>query len=68
MVHGTLTVLVTGIALVGLDEAGDGEVNHVEATLTAAVPVAVLARVVAPARGGDGPSPLLGRSPPGPGR
>ncbi|MDB1087385.1 hypothetical protein PJ985_07385 [Streptomyces sp. ACA25] len=33
MLHGALTMLVTGLALVGLNEAGDGEVNHVKVTV-----------------------------------
>lgn len=30
MVHGALTQLVTGLVLVGVAEAGDGDVNHVK--------------------------------------
>ncbi|WP_103501438.1 MULTISPECIES: hypothetical protein [Streptomyces] len=30
MLHGALTMLVTGVALVGLNEANDGDVNHIK--------------------------------------
>lgn len=44
MVHGVLTQLVTGIALVGLAEASDADVDHVKVAvkLLVAVVIAVL--------------------------
>ncbi|NJQ08810.1 hypothetical protein [Streptomyces lonarensis] len=60
MLHGALTMLVTGIALVGLNEAGDGEVNHVKIAVKTVVLVAVLVIVVTRRKAETVASPLLG--------
>ncbi|MBO1752205.1 hypothetical protein J4G33_10365 [Actinotalea sp. BY-33] len=46
MLHGALTVLVTGLALVGIAEAGDGDVNHTKIGVKLVVLLAVTALVV----------------------
>ncbi|MCK1795516.1 hypothetical protein MTQ01_05725 [Streptomyces sp. XM4193] len=45
MLHGALTMLVTGMILVGLNEADGAEVNHVKIGLKLAVLVVVLGLV-----------------------
>ncbi|MFI1930336.1 hypothetical protein [Streptomyces sp. NPDC020330] len=45
MLHGALTMLVTGIALVGLNEADDQTVNHVKIGIKLALLVVILALV-----------------------
>ncbi|MBU7596816.1 hypothetical protein JGS22_003985 [Streptomyces sp. P38-E01] len=45
MLHGALTMLVTGMVLVGLNEADGAEVNHVKIGLKLAVLVVVLGLV-----------------------
>ncbi|WP_069814570.1 hypothetical protein [Streptomyces sp. TP-A0874] len=45
MLHGALTMLVTGVALVGLDEADGRTVNHVKIGVKLAVLVVILALV-----------------------
>lgn len=45
MLHGALTMLVTGVALVGLNQADDQEVNNLKIGIKLAVLVAVLALV-----------------------
>lgn len=46
MFHGALTMLVTGLVLVGLAEMGPGAVNHAKIGVKLAVLVAVLALVL----------------------
>ncbi|WP_250447924.1 hypothetical protein [Actinotalea sp. C106] len=46
MLHGALTVLVTGLALVGIAEAGDGDVNHIKIGVKLVVLLAVTALIV----------------------
>lgn len=43
MLHGALTMLVTGLALVGLNQADDHEVNNVKIGVKLAVLVVILA-------------------------
>ncbi|MFH9265637.1 hypothetical protein ACH4KN_15465 [Streptomyces sp. NPDC017546] len=45
MLHGALTMLVTGVALVGLNEADDQTVNHVKIGIKLALLVVILALV-----------------------
>ncbi|MFF5934307.1 hypothetical protein [Streptomyces sp. NPDC012508] len=45
MLHGALTMLVTGIALVGLNQADDQSVNNVKIGIKMAVLVVILALV-----------------------
>ncbi|MEV1009405.1 hypothetical protein [Streptomyces sp. NPDC049881] len=45
MLHGALTMLVTGVALVGLNEADDQSVNHVKIGVKLAVLVVILVPV-----------------------
>ncbi|MEU9705599.1 hypothetical protein ACF09C_32750 [Streptomyces sp. NPDC014870] len=45
MLHGALTMLVTGIALVGLNQADDQTVNNVKVGIKMAVLVVILALV-----------------------
>ncbi|MEU4271413.1 hypothetical protein [Streptomyces sp. NPDC026092] len=45
MLHGALTMLVTGIALVGLNQADDQAVNNVKVGIKMAVLVVILALV-----------------------
>nr|WP_202628090.1 hypothetical protein [Cellulomonas sp. APG4] len=46
MFHGALTQLVTGLALVGIAEAGDADVNHMKVGLKLVVLVAITALVL----------------------
>ena len=46
MFHGALTMLVTGLALVGLDQALEGEVNHTKVGVKLLVLVVVTVLVV----------------------
>ena len=46
MFHGALTQLVTGIVLLGLQEMGDGEVNHVKLGVKFVVLVVIMVLVV----------------------
>jgi len=46
VLHAALTALVTGLALVGIAEMGDGTVNHVKIGLKALVTVAVVVMTV----------------------
>lgn len=41
MMHGALTQLVTGLALVGLAEAGDGDVNHMKIGIKLAILIVI---------------------------
>ncbi|AXK32951.1 hypothetical protein DVA86_10100 [Streptomyces armeniacus] len=45
MLHGALTMLVTGVALVGLNQADDAEVNNVKIGIKLAVLVVILGLV-----------------------
>lgn len=45
MLHGALTVLVTGVALVGLDQADDHPVNNVKIGIKLLILVVILALV-----------------------
>lgn len=45
MVHGALTMLVSGLALVGIAEAGGGDLNHVKITVKSLVLVAIVVLV-----------------------
>lgn len=45
MLHGALTMLVTGVALVGLNQADDNSVNNVKIAVKMAVLVVILALV-----------------------
>ncbi|MFE7774203.1 hypothetical protein ACFU5O_09920 [Streptomyces sp. NPDC057445] len=45
MLHGALTMLVTGVALVGLNEADDQSVNNLKVGIKLAVLVVILALV-----------------------
>ena len=45
MLHGALTMLVTGVALVGLNEAGDHHINSVKIGVKLAVLIVILALV-----------------------
>lgn len=45
MLHGALTMLVTGVALVGLDQAGDHTVNNVKIGVKLLLLVVILALV-----------------------
>ncbi|WGD36663.1 hypothetical protein [Lysinibacter sp. HNR] len=42
MFHGALTMLVTGILLVGVAEMGDGTVNHVKIAVKLAILIAIM--------------------------
>ena len=46
MLHGALTQLVTGLALVGIAEAGDGEVDHVKVGVKLVVLLVITALVL----------------------
>jgi hypothetical protein len=45
MLHGALTMLVTGVALVGLNQADDQEVNNLKIGIKLAILVVILALV-----------------------
>lgn len=45
MLHGALTMLVTGVALVGLHQAQDHEVNHIKIGVKLLILIVVLALV-----------------------
>ncbi|WP_278315123.1 hypothetical protein [Lolliginicoccus levis] len=47
MLHGALTLLVTGLLLVGLNEMNDAELNHMKIGIKSLVLVAVLVLVIA---------------------
>ncbi|MBD8505679.1 hypothetical protein HT102_04150 [Hoyosella sp. G463] len=47
MLHGALTMLVTGLLLVGLNEMNDADVNHMKIGIKLIVLLAVLVLVVA---------------------
>lgn len=46
MFHGALTQLVTGLALVGIAEAGDADVNHMKVGIKLVVLIAITALVL----------------------
>ncbi|MEI5102104.1 hypothetical protein RB200_30825 [Streptomyces sp. PmtG] len=45
MLHGALTMLVTGVALVGLNQADDNEVNNIKIGVKMALLIVILALV-----------------------
>ncbi|TDC73775.1 hypothetical protein [Streptomyces hainanensis] len=60
MLHGALTMLVTGLALVGLNQADDQEVNNVKIAVKLAVLVVVLGLVYVNRDEERVPAPVLG--------
>lgn len=46
ILHGTLTQVVTGLALVGIHEATDGAVNHAKIAVKSVVLIAILVLVL----------------------
>ncbi|NGO72349.1 hypothetical protein [Streptomyces boncukensis] len=60
MLHGALTMLVTGVALVGLNQADDQSVNNVKIGVKLALLVVILALVYVKRDEEKVPSPLLG--------
>ncbi|MTE20641.1 hypothetical protein F0L17_16300 [Streptomyces sp. TRM43335] len=60
MLHGALTMLVTGVALVGLNEADDQTVDHVKIGVKLAVLVVVLALVYVKRDEEKVPAPVFG--------
>ncbi|MCX2971518.1 MULTISPECIES: hypothetical protein [Streptomyces] len=60
MLHGALTMLVTGVALVGLNEADGAEVNHVKIGIKLAVLVVILALVYVKRDDRAVPAPVMG--------
>ncbi|WP_165988942.1 hypothetical protein [Streptomyces sp. YIM 98790] len=60
MLHGALTMLVTGVILVGLREADDGDVNNVKVGIKLVILVAILALVYLKRDEEKVPAPLFG--------
>ncbi|MBW1601376.1 hypothetical protein JJV70_04500 [Streptomyces sp. JJ66] len=60
MLHGALTMLVTGVALVGLNEAQGATLNHVKIGVKLAVLVVILALVYVKRDDRTVPAPVLG--------
>lgn len=60
MLHGAWTMLVTGLALVGLNEADDADVNHVKIGVKLAVLVVITAMCYVKRDEERVPAPYLG--------
>ncbi|MCE7078714.1 hypothetical protein [Streptomyces sp. ST2-7A] len=60
MWHGALTMLVTGVALVGLLEAGDGTVNHIKIGIKLLILIVVAALVYLRRDDEAVPTPVFG--------
>ncbi|GAB2905418.1 hypothetical protein [Streptomyces mayteni] len=60
MLHGALTMLVTGVVLVGLNQADDQEVNNVKIAVKLAVLVVVLGLVYVNRDEERVPAPVVG--------
>lgn len=60
MLHGALTMLVTGLALVGLNQADDHEVNNVKIGVKLVILVAILALTYVKRDDEKVPAPLFG--------
>ncbi|MFD1830433.1 MULTISPECIES: hypothetical protein [Streptomyces] len=60
MLHGALTMLVTGVALVGLNEADDQAVDHVKIGVKLALLVVILALVYVKRDEERVPAPVFG--------
>ncbi len=46
ILHGTITQVVTGLALVGIHEATDGELNHIKIAVKSVVLIVILVLVL----------------------